>query len=340
MIPVFYTPQIVNHGSNPLSGKVVIDVALSSYATFALTQDNELYSWGLNDAAVLGDPAAILSEVRELPGLVKTTGALAGKIIVSIKASSSAASALTSDGKIFVWGDASGAQLGIGSTGSTRESEPTLVDTTGALYTKVITTHCMGPYHMAAIDTEGVMYSWGLGDGANGDGTTATRNSAVFVNATGFDGYRPESVVCGASTMLAVGSKGTEKAVFGWGDPGFKELGATGTAFSPTRMNVIPASSRTVLLAASPRGYPHTVILARKSATAPPPAAPAYNIYVSGSNRYGAVGDGTALIAPQPFDLSSVSVLADKFVTKIIVGETNTFAITSDNIIYGWVREK
>jgi hypothetical protein len=61
-------------------------------------------------------------------------------------------------------------------------------------------------------------------------------------------------------------------------------------------------------------------------------------VFVRLFNDIGAVGDGTASMIIQPLELSSRSIFSGKKVAFIDVGIYNAFAITSDDIIYGWVK--
>jgi alpha-tubulin suppressor-like RCC1 family protein len=337
--PVYFYPQILNNRASALNGKIIIDIAVTQYASFALTADNKLYSWGNNNGGVIGDSNVPLYNSRSLPGPISTGNALLGKTITMIKASGSAAAVLTSDGLLFAWGD--NTYGAIGPSSQFYYTEPIVIDTTGVLANKVITKFCVGSKFMGAIDTNNTMYAWGAGgDGAVGDGALTDQFSPVTVNSTAFTGYQLEDCFCGTLTMLATASNGIEKAIFGWGTPSSYELGdiGTGRKATPVRVNLVPASARRVTISTSVNA--RTIVLSHNYTDAVPVdpfADHSYNIYVLGFNENAPVGDGTADVITQPIQLSSRSVLAGKKIVFVDVGINNVFVITSDNLIYGWV---
>jgi alpha-tubulin suppressor-like RCC1 family protein len=341
-----FAPQILNNASSPMTGKRIIKIAITEAASFALTQDNKLYSWGSQSNGLLGDGVPGFTYTT-FPGLVNTT-LLNGKIIVSIKAGGSSAALLTSDGLLFAWGDNLFGAAGTGSMDGSAVLIPTPVDTSGVLLNKNITSHCVGSANMGAIDANGTLYGWGWGNnGANGVGNTNNQFSPAAMVMTALAGYKPESITCGDNTMLLVASRGNEKAIFGWGNPSRQEIGEVGTVSVPVRVTAIPLfNARTVKISTSISGNTHSVVLTRNTteyiptpAPAPTPAPPTYpyDVYVMGYNLKGVVGDGTGSVIPQPFELSSRTVLAGKFISMVDVGFANVFVITNDNQIYGWV---
>ncbi len=340
--PAYFYPQILNNRASALNGKIVIDIAVTQYASFALTADNKLYSWGNNEGGIIGDSNVLLYDSRSLPGPINIGGALLGKTITMIKASSTVAAVLTSDGLLFAWGDNSFGAIGARSQ-SALYTEPVAVDTTDVLANKVITKFCVGYKFMGAIDTNNTMYAWGTGgDGAIGDGALTDHFLPVTVDPTAFTGYQLEDCFCGISTMLATASNGIEKAVFGWGTPSSYELGdiGTGTKATPVRVNLVSPSARRVTISTPQSVNTRTIVLSHNYTNAAPidPFADhPYNIYVLGFNENAPVGDGTADVITQPIQLSSRSILAGKKIVFVDVGTNNVFVITSDNLIYGWV---
>ncbi len=101
--------EITAYGA--LSGKVLVDVAGGDRHSLALDNEGKVYSWGVNYYGTLGNNTTTLSDI---PVAISTFGAIAGKNIIQIFSGSSFSSGLGNDGKIYVWGENSNGQLGIG----------------------------------------------------------------------------------------------------------------------------------------------------------------------------------------------------------------------------------
>ena len=112
------------------------------------------------------------------------TGVLAGKTVTAIAAGVYFTAALTSEGKVYAWGDNHIGQLGDGTT--TDSLSPVAVDMTGVLAGKTVTTISTGWSHTLALTSEGKVYAWGGNSpGQLGDGTGAQRNTPVAVDMGG-----------------------------------------------------------------------------------------------------------------------------------------------------------
>jgi alpha-tubulin suppressor-like RCC1 family protein len=113
-----------------------------------------------------------------------------------------------------------------------------------------------GDYHTAAIKTDGILFTWGLGTyGRLGDGTTTTRSSPVQIGDNALSSLSPiqigssswTAVSAGASHTAAIRSGGT---LFTWGNSSYGQLGdgTTTTRSSPVQ---IGSSSWTLISAGS-----------------------------------------------------------------------------------------
>jgi len=164
-----------------------------------------LWTWGRNDYGQLGDGTTIH---RSSPVQV------AGNFIwsqVSCRAWNTAATKI--DGTLWTWGRNDYGQLGDGTT--IHKSSP--VQTVGAGTTWKIVS--CGVNHMAAIKTDGTLWSWGVNDqGQLGDGTRIHRSSPVQV---GVD-TTWRTLSCGTNYTAAIKTDGT---LWSWG---YNDLGQLG----------------------------------------------------------------------------------------------------------------
>lgn len=139
-----------------LKGKKVIKVVSGAYHNLALTSDGLLISWGRNFNGQLGNGD---NHDKNTPVFVDLNGSLKNKKIVEISASGNFSAVLTSDGKVYTWGSNNYGQLGINNF--IDNYAPIAVDTNGYLAAKMVTQIATGYYHSLAIDSDGVIYSWG-----------------------------------------------------------------------------------------------------------------------------------------------------------------------------------
>jgi alpha-tubulin suppressor-like RCC1 family protein len=97
--------------SGVLNGKFITQISAELGAGMALDSNGKVYTWGINIDGGLGNGNNIGTNV---PVSVITSGVLNGKIITQISGGGFYAMALSSDGKVYTWGDNSFGQLGIG----------------------------------------------------------------------------------------------------------------------------------------------------------------------------------------------------------------------------------
>lgn len=96
-----------------LSGKTITAIAAREGRSMAVASDGSVYAWGKNWNGELGD--GTITE-RRVPVAVNSSGALAGQSVAETRFGSNHCLALTTDGKIFSWGDNGSGQLGSGTS--------------------------------------------------------------------------------------------------------------------------------------------------------------------------------------------------------------------------------
>ena len=141
------TPRLVNVKR---FGKVV-RVFAGGYQSFAITGDDRVFTWGLNQYGQAGTDST--EERLHKPVEVK---ALSGRGVVKITAGLHHSLALTSDGRVFSFGRNNYGELGMGNLDELRvpTQVPSLAD--------IVDIAC-GSTHSLAVDQMGMVYSCGFG---------------------------------------------------------------------------------------------------------------------------------------------------------------------------------
>ena len=140
----FPGPQPVDM-SGALLGKTVTAIATHNVHTVALTSDGKVFAWGWNMWGQLGTTNPDYTR----PAAVDMSGALLGKSVSAIAAGWGHTLALTSDGRLFAWGNNEYGQLGDFTTNNS--ATPIAVNMTGALLGKSATVIAAGSYHTIAL---------------------------------------------------------------------------------------------------------------------------------------------------------------------------------------------
>jgi hypothetical protein len=227
--------EITIAGTNmQIEEKKVTQIATSDHHSLALTSDGKVYGWGWNIQGQLGDGSTTNISI---PVAVDMTGVLAGKTATHVATSYYHSLALTSDGKVYGWGENNYGQLGDGST--TTRHTPTAVDMTGALAGKTVTRVAANSDHSLALTSDGKVYGWGYNNyGQLGDGLTTDNPVPTAVDMTGaLAGKTVTQIAAGYYHSLALTSDGK---VYSWGDNSYSQLGdgSTTTRHTPTAVDM------------------------------------------------------------------------------------------------------
>ena len=188
----------------------VVAIASGGNKSLALTGDGRVWAWGEDPYGQLANgPYATYSAV---PVLISNLNG-----VISIAAGTSYSLALTSDGRVWAWGDNTYGALGIGSDSGS--SVPVMLNLNGVIAIGAAANHNF------ALTSDGRLWGWGYnGDGDLGDGTNVARSAPVEVkNLGGIVGFAG-----GPYHGLAIDSAGK---VWTWGSNVSGQLG-TGNAAS------------------------------------------------------------------------------------------------------------
>jgi alpha-tubulin suppressor-like RCC1 family protein len=146
----------------------IVDAAVSENGGAAITTSGKVYTWGANYEGALGVNGALANPPRK----TLLGGSLSGKEVSAISAGDGFTIALTTDGKVYSWGDNSNGCLGIDENVAAKSLVPVAVVDRYNLITGTISDIATSDTHVAILSTTGTMYTWGSNaQGQCGDGT-------------------------------------------------------------------------------------------------------------------------------------------------------------------------
>lgn len=206
-----HKPVAVTMSGTPMAGKKIIAISSRYRHTLALDSNGAVYGWGVNSSGELGNGN---SSTTSVPVAVNTTGTpMLGKVISRISAGSAYSLALSSDGSLYAWGLNSSGQLGEGTTNA--KNKPVAVNT-ATIGNKPMAAIAAGANHNIALDTSGVVYSWGSNSDNQLGRTTGYTNiiGAVTISGSALQDKTVKAVHAGGafSTVLAADGR-----VYSWG---------------------------------------------------------------------------------------------------------------------------
>jgi alpha-tubulin suppressor-like RCC1 family protein len=259
-----------------------------------LAKDGNVYTWGCNDRGALGRGKMCSDCHSNTPQVVSS---LKGLNLRQLASGEDHSAALTDNGYVYVWGSGLRGEIGNGLVKD--QQTPQLLE---ELSRKVrICQICAGEDHLAAVDTEGHLWTWGgnyygqLGHGLNEAYITKPRMVSRFQ-------YPDKAAIvgCGAgyTSLITVSNK-----VFLWGAGG-EPLPTEKKFFSDPAM----------LPRAVTAGQNHVIVVLRD-----------HRVFSWGSNGRGQLG-----ISDESFFTTMPQLLEDlegKFINVVAAGRNHTIAL-------------
>ena len=241
----------------------------SSFASYAIDANGNLYTWGEDE---YHHPVTTSMMSQDLTP-VEVAFPAGVTSWVSIAAGHVHTLAIGNDGDIYAWGDNDYGQLGDGSV----VSSDTLVkvDLPSGVTAKQVS---CGYWHSLALCSDGTVYAWGENNnGQLGNGTTT--NSDVPVKVDLPSGVTPVAVLAGWYYSFALGADGT---LYAWGGNVQGQLGLGNTTSESLPVKV-PFPSGVTKWTGMYGGIYFAAAMGNDG-----------NLYESGYNQYGQLGNGTA----------------------------------------------
>ncbi|BBN02425.1 inhibitor of Bruton tyrosine kinase [Marchantia polymorpha subsp. ruderalis] len=137
--------------TNSFGCRPVRVIAVAKHHTIVATDNGEVYTWGSNREGRLGYPHV---DTQPTPRRVNTLKAK----VVKVAAANKHNAVLTEAGEVYTWGCNLEGQLGYGTSNSTSNYIPRLVE---CLKGKKLTSVATAKYHTVVLGAEGELYTWG-----------------------------------------------------------------------------------------------------------------------------------------------------------------------------------
>lgn len=265
-----------------LTGNVFINVNNWLYNSAAIDTLGRVHIWGdRGGLSSLGDNIA--SGATGAPQLL-TGGSLSGRSVVNISIGYYGGLALDSTGRVNAWGYGGDGQIGDGTILNSASGAVPKGVTGGTLQGKTILAIASGMYHRMALDTAGIIHTWGLGnEGQMGRNQNSSSNQIpAAVTGGSLTGRTVTAISGGYRHCLALDSTGR---VHAWGRGNEGQIGnsTTNTYAVPIAVTGGSISGQTItsIFATGDQSY-------ALDATG--------NIHAWGNNASGVLGFGTTSI--------------------------------------------
>jgi alpha-tubulin suppressor-like RCC1 family protein len=281
-----------------------------SSSSYVIDTNGEICAFGPNSSGQLG--IGRISGNEFFPGKVQRPDSVTGWF--DMAAGLNFALGVSTDQKLYVWGDNRAGQLGI--DGVTNIAVPTLLTNLAA---KTFQKVAAGSSHALALTSDGELWVWGTNSfgqlGSGNTNSTTTPQSIPFPAAS----LRWTNVFAGADFSFAIASDGT---AYAWGRnaQGQLGLGHTNEVFSPALLQLPNGNSLRQISA----GTLHSTALAQSG-----------KIFCWGYNSgFLGLGDDQTnfpTIVSAPLELPE-----QKSWTKISASGSLTLALDASGAIYAW----
>lgn len=293
------TYRTVPNRVEALNGHIIRQAACGGNMSAVVVDNGMVFTWGQGRAGQLGHGD------RSNESIPRPLTALAGEHIRQISVGTRHMAAVTSDGRLFTWGDGMGGRLGHGDINDQCEPKQVL----GLAGNRIVHVSC-GGYHTAAVTAEHEVIVWG--DSVSGRAGSEASTGLL----TKMAGLQAKQVECGDGHTMALSVDGR---VFTWGRDEYGQLGQGTRSLDAEHPNPVLGlrDKRVVAIAA---GAFHSVALTEDG-----------QVWTWGLNRDGALGHGTLSDTRSP---KLVTALQSDKVVAIAAGGNHTAALTASGEVF------
>ncbi|CAG9954781.1 unnamed protein product [Clonostachys rosea f. rosea IK726] len=237
----------------------IVQISAGGMHVIALTRNNKILTWGVNDQGALGrdtnwdgglrdmdkaedsdseddDDDTGINPMESTPREVSEEYFAENTKFVQVIACDSASFALTEDGRVYGWGTFRSSDGILGFTPTIKiQQTPVLLPEL-----KNIKTMAAGANHILALDAKGNVVAWGCGQQNQLGRRIIERNklSSLIPQGVGLPRGKITQVACGSYHSFAIDKNNN---VWGWGLNNFGEVGVEGNAGEDAAVILKPA---------------------------------------------------------------------------------------------------
>jgi len=285
--------------------------------------------WGNNSYGQLGDGTTLN---RIIPTEITSKFSIdKGDKIISIFLGAWHSSAITLNGKVFMWGNISSGRIGDNESFVNRPNKILPFELTSCFSLTEgdkITLLSLGDSHSSALSSNGRVFTWGGNQsGELGDGSTDQKNipTEITTKFSLSDEDKIISISLGATHSSALSSKGK---VFTWGWNKYGQLGndSVNDQIVPTEItSKFTISKGDKIISLTLGGY-HSSFLTSSG-----------RVFLWGENSYGQLGDDSINNRNVPTEITSKFKLSeDDKIIFLSLGNRHSSALSSKGRVFTW----
>jgi len=302
------------------SGAVYRDITSSRGSNYAITEQLEVVTWGLNNYGQLGDGTTIN---RMQPGPIRFP-LQSSENVQSVFAGDHHAFAISTRGRVFGWGYNQFGQLGDHT--NLQRNQPTLITFSNMQAQERVVEIAAGESHTLFLTNLHRIFATGNNDhGQCGDNSTISKNLPTLVKIISLPANdQIIHIYAGLQHSLCLTNGGS---VYSWGNNFHGQCGgASIQLLTPTRVlfeHLLP--NERIISLASGQYHNHAITSQRR-------------IFAWGRNDYHQLGDRTReyRYTPVLLTLDSLPMQNDEFLIGVSNGENHSLLFTNFGSIWGW----
>ena len=348
---IIVTPKDITDYFNLETNEYITDMALGDRHTIVVTSENRVFTFGSNSSGQLGDGTT--TDRYQPTEITVYFNFAVGEEIIQIGASNRNTSLLTSEGRLFMWGENDRGQIGDGNRGvfNNRDKPTEITEQLTLEDDETIIRFALGSKFASALTSEGRMFTWGtnyagqLGDGEGDidEWWGSSYRDVPFDITDNFNLSFHETIIdiaMGGSHTAALTSEGR---LFTFGVNTFGQLGDGNVSKTELNDRDLPYDITAAFdfteesVAEFELGNSHNIIISSEG-----------NLYAWGYNQWGNLGLGFESpeeVTPQFIDLRGDFISDDYEVVKeIFYDYQEQFELLAPNkdgyIFDGWYLDE
>jgi len=317
-------PTDITHFFSLNEEEKIIDVSIGALHTAALTSDHRIFVWGYNGNSQLGDgtfgPLSFKSKPKDITSEFQLSE---GEYIESIELGTFHSSALTSNGRLFLWGNNQSGQIGNG-TNSEQIFPLDITPSFNLTDGETINFVELANLNTAIITSKHRVFIWG--DNTNGQiGNNTYNDSNVPIDITPYFDFNGNEYIEKLSLgTVHVGVLTSQGNIFTWG---YDNNGQPTKRINEPHsiMGNVNLDENEIIMDIS-LGGSHSSFLTSDN-----------NLYVWGLNLHGELGDNSTQSQDTPILINDFIPIDDgDSINLISLGTGNSFLTTNYGKIYSW----